>query len=1414
MQGPHTDEGVQLQVLKALLTIVTSSYIRVHENSLLLSVRTCYNIFLASRNLINQTTAKATLNQMLNYVFSCMEIASKPEEAPTPTLTNGTAENGTVATPNDESWQVVSPILQELVTSVMDRKKCSPSRLRAMLQKDSYLVFRSLCKLSMKPLPEGTPDPRSHELRSKILSLQLLLGILQNGGPTFRTNETFVSAMKSYLCVALSQNGVSVISEVFELSLALFISLLTQYRIHLKSQIEIFFKEICLNILEASTSSFEQKWMVVQGISTISSDAQIVIDIYVNYDCDLAAENIFERLVGILSKLAQGRQAFELGAGQNQLVKIRVKALECLCSILKCMVEWSKDLYVSPQNPTSGSLFDVSIISDIDDSSLVGDDPTQFEKVKQHKHILEHGIKLFSQKPKKGIKYLEDNGIIGKGEKEVANFLHAENNRLCKTALGEYLGDLDFKTTMHLYVDFMNYVNLDFVAALRYFLEGFRLPGEAQKIDRLMEKFASRYVECNPNQNIFASADAAYVLAYSVIMLTTDLHSTHVKKKMTKEEFIKNNSGINESADLPKEYLSEIYEKIAESEIKIKSMNSNPIRSTIIDSKKRNQIWLHEVETISQTAGALMESASNRSDIFTSARHLEHVKPMFKLIWSPLLANFSVGLQDSDDPEVTLLCIEGIRCAIRIANIFGFSMNRGAFIQALARFTLLTDNSNVTEIKAKNVDAIKTLISVAHTDGNYLETSWLDVMKCISQLEYAQMLGNGTGSSTAPRVSNNDLSTSGNPNADSDFRLSLNETNSQGVIVAVDRIFTGSKNLNGDAIVHFVTALCHVSNEEISNTKHPRMFSLVKLVEISYYNMERIRLEWSRIWQVLGNHFNVVGCNDSQDISFFAVDSLKQLSMKFLEKGELQNFHFQKDFLRPFEFIMKNNKSPQIRDMVVRCLSQMIQSQSNNIKSGWKNIFATFALAAGDNEENIVALSFQTVERIVVKLIEAEELAVVASFQDCVKCLSEFACNQLHLDIAMQAIHLIRKCAKFVNNHIEFFTDSSIEEVDDQTVRGHVWVRGWFPVLFELSCIINRSKLDIRTRSLTILFDVVKQYGSSYETNWWQDLFSVLFRIFDVVKLDQKHVRIHEKMSPQHKEWIDTTCNHTLYAMTDVFNEFFPKLCNILLDEMLAQYEWCVHQANDQLSKSAISCVENLIVTNKGQMDEETKHRIIMFLSTLVLSTMVSEKEELKERGRIQVHLEVLSAIHRILFDEHSSRHSSSSSHSNPTHIFFKEEIFNQLIHLVDCLIKSHEAGKVNVSSLKSTPNVQVLNLVFKQETDALKCALDILLELYQGHPEGNNIKSVTEKKFLGLMQSGLAYFLTITSKTEQESWCDLLSVVFEQILRFEDADFRVTVPELYNSICDMMLVQTSKRLRSVLCETLKRVGRMYEITK
>lgn len=52
---------------------MTSQHVEVHEGTVLLAVRTCYNIFLASKNLINQTTARATLTQMLNVIFMRME---------------------------------------------------------------------------------------------------------------------------------------------------------------------------------------------------------------------------------------------------------------------------------------------------------------------------------------------------------------------------------------------------------------------------------------------------------------------------------------------------------------------------------------------------------------------------------------------------------------------------------------------------------------------------------------------------------------------------------------------------------------------------------------------------------------------------------------------------------------------------------------------------------------------------------------------------------------------------------------------------------------------------------------------------------------------------------------------------------------------------------------------------------------------------------------------------------------------------------------------------------------------------------------------------------------------------------------------------------------------------------------------
>ena len=88
--------------------------------------------------------------------------------------------------------------------------------------------------------------------------------------------------------------------------------------------------------------------------------------------------------------------------------------------------------------------------------------------------------------------------------------------------------------------------------------------------------------------------------------------------------------------------------------------------------------------------------------------------------------------------------------------------------------------------------------------------------------------------------------------------------------------------------------------------------------------------------------------------------------------------------------------------------------------------------------------------------------------------------------------------------------------------------------------------------------------------------FFLIYRIFDSKKVQNVH---------NNKEWLDTTCNHTLFRMTDAFNLFFAKLAPLLLPNLLNQFEWCVLQDNDQLARSASSCLETLVLTNRSKMD-------------------------------------------------------------------------------------------------------------------------------------------------------------------------------------------------------------------------------------
>ncbi|CAM9801839.1 unnamed protein product, partial [Ectocarpus fasciculatus] len=152
----------------------------------------------------------------------------------------------------------------------------------------------------------------------------------------------------------------------------------------------------------------------------------------------------------------------------------------------------------------------------------------------------------------------------------------AQADRLDKTEVGEFMGrGADYMggfcvKVLHAYVDGIDFTDMEFDEAIRHFLSGFRLPGEAQKIDRMMEKFAERF--CLQNASVFPNPDTAFILAFSIVMLNTDLHNPSIPdaKRMTKEGFIRNNRGIDQGKSLPDEFLGGVFDRIGRSPISLK----------------------------------------------------------------------------------------------------------------------------------------------------------------------------------------------------------------------------------------------------------------------------------------------------------------------------------------------------------------------------------------------------------------------------------------------------------------------------------------------------------------------------------------------------------------------------------------------------------------------------------------------------------------------------------------------------------------------------------------------------------------------------------------------------------------------------------------------------------------------------
>jgi brefeldin A-inhibited guanine nucleotide-exchange protein len=960
-------------VLKTLLTAVTSISLRIHGDSLLQIVRTCYGIYLGSRNVVNQATAKASLVQMSVIVFRRMEADSstvpiqpivvaelmepmdKSESDPSTTQSvqgfitkimqdidgvfNSANAKGTfgghdgafetslpgTANPTDlldstdkdmldaKYWEIsmYKSALEgrkgELADGEVEKDDDSEVQIGNKLRRDAFLVFRALCKLSMKTPPKEDPEL----MRGKIVALELLKILLENAGAVFRTSDRFLGAIKQYLCLSLLKNSASNLMIIFQLSCSILLSLVSRFRAGLKAEIGVFFPMIVLRVLEnVAQPDFQQKMIVLRFLDKLCVDSQILVDIFINYDCDVNSSNIFERMVNGLLKTAQGVPPGTVTTLlPPQEAAMKLEAMKCLVAVLRSMGDWvnkqlrlpdpysAKMLEIVDRNLEEGSHpvengkgdgghggFERS--DSQSELSSGNSDALAIEQRRAYKLELQEGISIFNQKPKKGIEFLIKANKVGDSPEEIAAFLK-DASGLNKTLIGDYLGereDLSLKV-MHAYVDSFEFQGMEFDEAIRAFLRGFRLPGEAQKIDRIMEKFAERFCKCNPKD--FSSADTAYVLAYSVILLNTDAHNPMVKSKMTADGFIRNNRGIDDGKDLPEEYLRALYERISRNEIKMKDDGLGPqqkqptnssrllgldtILNIVVPRRGDDMNMETSDDLIRHMQERFKEKARKSESVYYAASDVIILRFMVEVCWAPMLAAFSVPLDQSDDAVITTLCLEGFHHAIHVTSVMSLKTHRDAFVTSLAKFTSL---HSPADIKQKNIEAIKAIVKLAEEEGNYLQDAWEHILTCVSRFEHLHLLGEGappdatffafpqTESGNSPLAKPNSVPAikerapgklqyaasamirgsydgsgvagkASNTVTSEQMNNLISNLNLLEQVGDMSRIFTRSQRLNSEAIIDFVKALCKVSMDELRSPSDPRVFSLTKIVEIA-----------------------------------------------------------------------------------------------------------------------------------------------------------------------------------------------------------------------------------------------------------------------------------------------------------------------------------------------------------------------------------------------------------------------------------------------------------------------------------------------------------------------------------------------------------------------------------------------------
>ncbi|XP_058446781.1 Golgi-specific brefeldin A-resistance guanine nucleotide exchange factor 1 isoform X3 [Malaya genurostris] len=630
-------------------------------------------------------------------------------------------------------------------------------------------LFRFLISLC-NPLDKQNTDVMIH------MGLTLLTVTFEVGADSIGKYDSLLTIVRDDLCknlfALLATERISIFAADLQLCFLLFEALRSQ----LKFQLEYYLTKLAdLVVNENPRILYEARELALDNLLQLWRIPGFAAELYINYDCDLYCSNLFEDLTKLLSKNTL--------SATHSIYSVHTLSLDALLTIISA-IERNCVQAKNGENPTymrhsrngssverivleSSQLLDQSVLSpqDPDVSDVVVENINKYLKssqnedrlrqivsqesaadgtalnheelaaIKKKKRLLTQGTDLFNQRPEKGIQFLQENGILNStlDPLEIAHFLR-ENSGLDKKMIGEYISkkkNVESKI-LEIFVKSFDFAGLTIDQALRLYLETFRLPGEAPLIFLVMEHFADHWHSCNNEP--FANTDAAFRLAYAIIMLNMDQHNYNAKRlnvPMTVDDFLKNLRGLNGNSDFDQEMLINVYHSIRNEEIVMPAEQTGVVRE--------NYLWK-----------VLLRRGATKDGLFRHVFGPNHDRELFRIIQGSTLAALSFIFDKSpDNTALYQKAMNGFVKSAVIASHYSLHGDFDALVLTLCKFTsLLNPPIDVHEIttnvlfgqNAKAQLAMKTVFALIHDHGDCMREGWKHIVDVVLQLFRLKLL--------------------------------------------------------------------------------------------------------------------------------------------------------------------------------------------------------------------------------------------------------------------------------------------------------------------------------------------------------------------------------------------------------------------------------------------------------------------------------------------------------------------------------------------------------------------------------------------------------------------------------------------------------------------------------------------------